>query len=278
MPTPRPAPRNDLRHRLHEIIFEADTPAGKAFDVVLLVLILLSVLTVLLDSVAMVHDRYGDWMLAIEWVLTVAFTAEYLLRLYAVRKPGHYAFSFFGIVDLLAILPTYLAAFIPGSQGLAVIRALRLLRVFRIFKLARYVNAYAVLVIAMKRSRPKIVVFMVAVLTIVTIIGSLMYLVESGANSGFTSIPAGIYWAIVTVTTVGFGDITPVTPLGQFLAAVLMILGYAIIAVPTGIVSVEMARAETHLNTQSCPHCSAEGHPDRAVHCYRCGGALHPEA
>ena len=269
-------PEGGLRYRLHEIIFEADTPAGKAFDVALLVFILLSVCIVLLDSVASFHSRYGMLLGWTEWILTIGFTIEYGLRLYAVRRPWHYASSFFGIVDVLAILPTYLALVVPGGQGLLVIRALRLLRVFRIFKLARYVDAYRVLIVAMQRARPKIIVFMIAVLTIVTIIGSLMYLVESNANSGFSSIPAGIYWAIVTVTTVGFGDITPTTTLGQFFAAVLMITGYAIIAVPTGIVSVEIAKADDDpVSTQSCPDCGAEGHHHDARHCYRCGADLH---
>lgn len=271
-------PSNSLRYRLHEIIFEADTPSGKAFDVGLLIFILVSIIIVLLDSVGDIHERYGTWLLVTEWVLTIGFTIEYLLRLYAVRRPWQYAKSFFGVVDILAILPTFLSVIIPGGHGLMVIRALRLLRVFRIFKLARYVDAYRVLMVAMLRSRPKIIVFMIAVLTIVTIIGSLMYLVESSANSGFSSIPAGIYWAIVTVTTVGFGDITPTTTLGQFFAAVLMILGYAIIAVPTGIVSVEIARADDDpISTQSCPDCGAEGHAHNARHCYRCGAELHPE-
>lgn len=272
----RPSGGGNWRKTLHDIIFEADTPSGKLFDVVLLILIALSVLVVMLESVDSISSRMGRAFGVLEWILTIMFTIEYVTRLMAVRKPLRYATSFFGIVDLLAILPTYLSLFFPGTQSLAVIRALRLLRLFRIFKLARYVEAYTKLQRAIALARPKIIVFMIAVLTIVTIVGSLMYLLEGEQDSGFENIPVSIYWAIVTVTTVGYGDISPTTELGQFLAAVLMITGYAIIAVPTGLVSAEIAAVDgtVAINTQHCRNCAEDNHHDEAVHCHRCGVIL----
>jgi len=265
---------SSFRSRLHEIIFEADTPAGKAFDVALLILIILSVIAVMLESTPAIAARYGPWLRTFEWVVTILFTIEYLLRLYSVGNPLRYARSFFGIVDLLAILPSYLSIFIPGAQSLLVIRALRLLRVFRVLKLAQFVGEASELRAALRASARKIIVFIGAVLTIVVIVGSMMYLIEGEAN-GFTSIPVSIYWAIVTMTTVGYGDIAPQTPLGKILASAIMIMGYGIIAVPTGIVSVELAGVtRKKITTQACPQCGAEGHDADAVHCKYCGSTL----
>jgi voltage-gated potassium channel len=262
------------RARIHEIIFEADTPAGKAFDVSLMVFIILSVVAVMLESTSAIADRYGPWLRTIEWMITGLFTVEYLLRLYCVGNPLRYARSFFGIVDLLAILPSYLSIFIPGAQSLLVIRALRLLRVFRVLKLAQFVGEASELTAALRASARKIIVFLGAVLTIVVIVGSMMYLIE-GEDNGFTSIPVSIYWAIVTMTTVGYGDVAPHTPLGKILASAIMILGYGIIAVPTGIVSVELAGVtRKKITTQACPECGAGGHDGDAVHCKYCGSNL----
>jgi voltage-gated potassium channel len=267
-------PASPRRARLYEIIYEADTPAGKAFDVALILLILVSVLAVMLDSIRSVSDRFGPLLRGLEWALTVAFSIEYVLRLACVRHPWSYARSFFGVVDLLAVLPTYLSLVVPGSQSLLVVRFLRLLRVFRVFKLAEYVREAQFLREALVASRRKIAVFFMAVLTLVVIIGALMYLVE-GEASGFSTIPRSVYWAIVTLTTVGFGDITPRTPLGQLLASIVMLIGYSIIAVPTGIVSAEMARAGVGLaSTRRCPSCGRSGHETEAGVCNRCGASL----
>jgi voltage-gated potassium channel len=265
---------SSIRSRLHQIIFEADTPAGKAFDVGLIGCILLSVLLVIIESVAEIRENYGPAMVSAEWFFTIIFTIEYFFRLIAVRRPVYYATSFFGMVDLLAIVPTYLSVFVPGTQSLLVIRIFRLLRVFRIFKLAEYLGQANVLTSALRASRPKITVFLLAVSATVVTMGARMYLVE-GERNGFTSIPVSIYWAIVTMTTVGFGDITPKTPTGQALASFLMIVGYGIIAVPTGIVTTELARASLlPPTTQACPSCSAQGHDADAKFCKYCGSAL----
>ena len=263
------------RERLHEIIFEADTPIGKAFDVSLLVAILLSVLAVMLESVESIRDSHGSTLRAIEWGFTLIFTFEYLLRLYCVRKPWQYAKSFYGLVDLLSIIPTYLSLIVAGTQSLIVIRALRLLRVFRVFKLAHFVGEEQHLYSALRASRRKITVFIGLVLTLVLIIGSLMYLIE-GEEHGFTSIPRSMYWAIVTLTTVGYGDIAPGTVPGQLLASIVMIMGYGIIAVPTGIVTVELSQAG-RLSTRCCPQCSREGHDLDARFCKYCGFDLRGE-
>lgn len=260
------------RARWHETIFESDTPNGKLFDVLLLIFILLSAAVVLADSVPDFHLKFGKWFLIAEWVFTLLFSAEYILRIVTSFKPSKYIFSFYGIIDLLAILPTYLSLVLIGSQYLLVIRILRLLRVFRVLKLGRYIGASRTLVIAMRNSRHKIIVFLEVVLAMVFIVGSLMYLIE-GPENGFTSIPVSIYWAIVTLTTVGYGDIAPHTVLGQTLASIVMIIGYAIIAVPTGIISVEMAQA-SHMNTQVCQHCQFDQHDDDAVFCKKCGTKL----
>jgi voltage-gated potassium channel len=266
--------RSLIRQKLHEIIFEADTPLGKLFDIGLIVCILFSVVVVMLDSIQAYQEKYGALFLVLEWVFTVLFTIEYILRLYSVDKPLRYARSFFGIVDLLAILPTYLSLFLPGTQFLVVIRTLRTMRVWRILKLGHYITEIIQLKTALRASIRKVTVFLFAVMAMVVILGSLMYIVEGGKN-GFTSIPRSVYWAIVTLTTVGYGDISPKTNVGQFLAALAMILGYAIIAVPTGIVSVEMANvARAPVSTQACPSCSLDGHAVDASFCKYCGASL----
>lgn len=263
-----------LRARLHEIIFEADTTGGRLFDAVLLVLICSSVAVVMLESVPTLRDEYGWALIRLEWLFTVLFTIEYLLRLYTVRSPRRYATSFFGIVDLLAVLPTYVSLLFPGAQALLVIRIFRLLRVFRIFKLAEYLNESKALWVAVKASGRKILVFLFVILTIVVVMGAAMYVVE-GPSRGFTSIPVGIYWAVVTVTTVGYGDLAPLTPFGKLLSVALMLLGYGIIAVPTGIVSAEVVQVvRGKVSTQACPNCGAEGHQYDAIHCRRCGEEL----
>lgn len=263
------------RLRLHEIIFEADTPAGKLFDVALLVAIVVSVTVVMLESVEAINDRYGAVLRALEWLFTLLFTAEYVLRLYAVQRPSKYALSFFGMVDLLSVLPTYASLFFGATQSLAVIRAFRLLRIFRVLKLAQYVGEAEALMAALRASRAKITVFLGAVVTITICAGTLMYLIEGGQDSGFTSIPRSVYWAIVTVTTVGYGNVAPQTAIGQVLAAVLMILGYGIIAVPTGIMSAELAiQRHEPVSTQACPSCSGEGHDADAEFCKYCGSSL----
>lgn len=269
----RPSTRR--RARLHEVIFESDTRAGRYFDLTLTWLILLSVATVVLESVREVRGQYGTLLHVLEWVFTLLFTVEYSLRLLSVRHPMRYATSFFGVVDLLAIVPTYLSVFVPGSQYLLVIRILRLLRVFRLLKLSEYVVEADILRHALRASRRKISVFISAVVLLVVIIGALMYVIEGEAN-GFTSIPRSIYWAIVTLTTVGYGDLSPRTSLGQMAASIVMIIGYGIIAVPTGIVSVELAQAvrDKKVTGQSCPSCAAEGHDADAICCKYCGAQL----
>ena len=266
------APR---RARLHQIIFEADTPAGRAFDITLIVMIVLSVFLVSFESVGGLTRESYRWLRGAEWVITVAFTLEYTLRLRAVRRPLAYATSFFGVVDLLSILPSYISLLVPGGQYLVVIRVLRLLRVFRVLKLARFVDESRVLVRAMRASVRKIAVFLLTVLTIVVVVGALMYVVE-GRENGFTSIPRSMYWAVVTLTTVGYGDIAPQTTLGQAIASLVMILGYGIIAVPTGIVTAELAHfpRTTQVSTQACPNCGVGGHEYDARFCRRCGSAL----
>lgn len=262
------------RKKLQEIIFGADTPTGKLFDILLIICILLSVAAVMLDSVQSISSEYKLWFFYAEWFFTILFTLEYLLRLISISRPSSYAISFFGIVDLLAILPTYISLFYPGGQYLLVIRLLRILRVFRVLKLVQYVGESKMLVRALKASRRKITIFIFTVLTIVTVLGSLMYLIE-GEGNGFTSIPKSIYWAIVTLTTVGYGDITPQTVLGQFVSIIIMILGYGIIAVPTGIVTVEMNQVfKSKGAIRACQGCGADTHDEDAVHCKYCGTLL----
>lgn len=263
------------RQRLYIIIFEADTPAGKGFDVALIGMILASVLVVMLESVASYRINYGEVLRAAEWVFTILFTIEYFLRLACVRKPARYATSFFGIVDLLAIVPTYVSAIVPGAQYLLVVRVLRILRVFRVLKLAHHIKEAEVLSRALYNSRRKVTVFLFTVFTLVVILGSLMYLIEGEAN-GFTSIPSSVYWAIVTLTTVGYGDVSPQTPLGQALASLIMIMGYAIIAVPTGIVTAELALLP-RTDPRRCPTCGVDNQPLQAVFCHQCGNQLEKE-
>lgn len=272
---PSPASRAPWRERIRVVIFETGTPAGKAFDVALLVAILLSVLAVMLESVASVRVRYGPVLDVAEWTFTLLFTVEYVLRLISVPRPGAYARSFFGVVDLLAILPSYLSLILPGSESLLVIRALRLLRVFRVFKLGRFLGEASVLGRALAASRHKITVFLGTITVLITILGAAMYLVE-GAENGFTSIPTSIYWAIVTMTTVGYGDIAPQTVTGKVLASIAMIIGYGIIAVPTGIVTAEIVDAAKAApnTTRTCPQCMSEGHLWNARFCRDCGARL----
>ncbi|MEZ4454086.1 MAG: ion transporter [Nannocystaceae bacterium] len=261
------------RQRLYVIIFRTDTAAGRAFDVTLLVLIVLSVVVVSLESVVSIKPDLRGVLQAVEWALTVAFTVEYTLRLACVRRPLLYATSFFGVVDLLSILPTYLSLIFAGAQSLMLIRVLRLLRVFRILKLVQLTREARVLIHALRASRSKISVFLVAVLTIAVITGTVVYLIE-GDESGFTSIPRSMYWAIVTMTTVGYGDIAPRSAIGQLVAALLMIAGYSIIAVPTGIVSAELVRTPRPLAERSCGRCGIAGHEPTASYCRRCGDRL----
>ena len=270
--------KSNWKSRLHEIIYEADTPAGKLFDVVLLILILASIILVMLGSVSSINSQYETFFNNAEWVITILFTIEYFLRIISIKKPIEYIFSFYGIIDFLSTIPKYLAIFFVGTNALVALRALRLLRVFRILKLAPFIGESNQLTKALKASRAKISVFLFAVLILSVVLGTIMYIVESGQNSGFTSIPRSVYWAIVTLTTVGYGDIAPVTPLGQLIAALIMIMGYGIIAIPTGIVTAKYVTSEkVHTNTQACQVCSAEGHKDTAEFCYECGHKLHNE-
>lgn len=265
------------RAKLHEIIFEADTPRGRRFDFVLFWLIITSVIVVMLESVESLRLQFGFYFDILEWVLTIFFTFEYIARILTVKRPTGYIFSFFGIVDLLSILPTYIAFFMVGAQPLMIIRTLRLLRIFRVLKLVKFLKEASILGAALRASRYKVTVFLLALVSIVIIMGTVMYIIEP-QEAGFTSIPESIYWAIVTLTTVGYGDISPTTPLGKAFASLIMILGYAIIAVPTGIVSneinQEMQKART--NTQACQNCSREGHDDDAEYCKYCGEELNP--
>ncbi len=264
------------RKRLYIIIFEADTPAGKAFDVALLILILLSILTVILESVDHIYERYGSILVVLEWFFTICFTLEYILRIISAGYPRRYIFSFFGIVDLLAILPSFLSLIYTGTRFLLVIRSLRLLRMFRILKLGRYLGEAETLQRALRNSVFKITVFIGVVITVTIIVGTLMFLIE-GPEHGYTSIPKSMYWAVVTLTTVGYGDISPQTPLGQFCATVLMLMGYGIIAVPTGIVSSELSKADRIAlpEVKACPKCKPEDHQPDASYCRFCGIKLH---
>jgi voltage-gated potassium channel len=268
-------PEKDWRFRLHEVIYESNTPAGKAFDLSLLIAIFTSITVVMLDSVAGLHQRYGKIFYIAEWAFSVLFTIEYILRLVSIRKPFRYIFSFLGIIDLIALIPSYLGIFFAGAQSLLAFRALRLLRVFRIFKLGHFLTEIHFLQQAIKGSLRKIAIFLLTVLTITVILGSIMYLVEKKEN-GFSNIPESIYWAIVTITTVGYGDISPVTPLGKFVASIVMLIGYAIIAVPTGIITHDIAMAARKKKElpESCPGCSMEGHDSDALFCKHCGSSL----
>lgn len=263
------------RDKLHEVIYESNTAAGKAFDISLLILILFSILIVMLDSIESWHRQYGRLFFTLEWSITIIFTIEYLLRLISIKQPWRYVFSFLGMVDLLAIIPSYLSVFFVGAQSLLVLRGLRLLRIFRIFRLTHFLSEMQFLGAALKGSLKKISIFMMIVLFLVVILGSIMYLVES-RESGFNSIPDSIYWAIVTITTVGYGDIAPVTPLGKFIASIIMLIGYGIIAVPTGIITTEMTMAarKKEQKHEACPKCGREEHDADAAFCKFCGEKL----
>ncbi|GAA4945351.1 ion transporter [Algibacter agarivorans] len=279
------ASKKHWKSKLHDIIYEADTPTGKLFDVVLFIAIIASILLVMLESVNSIDKNYHNFLNISEWVITILFTIEYIARIITVKKPIKYITSFYGVIDLLSTIPKYISLIFGGVHALAALRALRLLRIFRILKLARYLGASNNLVTALKASRAKISVFLFAVIIVAIILGTIMYLVE-GEENGFTNIPKSVYWCIVTLTTVGFGDIAPQTPLGQFIASLVMILGYGIIAVPTGIVSAEYTAQNkkdksshpsenVSLNSQSCENCLAENHKDKSGYCYNCGEKLY---
>ncbi|NQY05924.1 MAG: ion transporter [Flavobacteriaceae bacterium] len=269
--------KQNWKRKLHEVIYEADTSAGKWFDIILLFLILASIVVVMLESVSYIDKEYHAELDIAEWIITILFTFEYIARIVVIKKPSEYIFSFYGLVDFFSTIPKYLSLFLIGTHALVALRALRLLRVFRILKLARFIGEGNQLANALKASKAKILVFLMAIFMLCIILGTVMYMIEGGSGSGFTSIPRSVYWAIVTLTTVGYGDIAPVTALGQFIASIIMILGYAVIAVPTGIVSAEMTKKKekkVHLNTRSCPNCAAEYHRDDAQFCYECGTQL----
>ena len=261
------------REKLHDIIFEADTPAGKAFDVVLLIMIFFSIIVLMLESIPEYYRDYKEVFFNIELILTLFFTIEYFLRIYSVYKPRYYITSFFGIIDLLSILPFYLALFIPSMQTLMIVRSLRLFRIFRIFKLDAFIDQGNFILSALKDSARKIILFSFTMFILILIFGSVIYLVEHNVNENFDSIPRSIYWAVVTITTVGYGDISPVTSVGQFIASFVMLTGYVIIAVPTGIVTANVMRQDkiNRNHTQTCPYCLEEGHQDNAKYCYNCG-------
>ena len=274
---PSMTPPDSLRDALRRIIFEAYTPAGRWFDIALIACILLSVAIVMADSVQSIHEAWGGWFIRLEWALTILFTLEYIARLYCARQPLGYARSAYGVIDLLSILPSYLSLLFPGMHTLLVIRLLRVMRLFRILRLARYVSQGNILLYALRQSRHKITIFLFFVLVLVTVYGSLMYLIEGGSG-GFTSIPRSIYWAIVTLTTVGYGDISPQTDLGQALASLVMITGYAVLAVPTGIFSAELLSAARDSRIQKvCSDCNKVGHQADAIFCDRCGTPLPAE-
>lgn len=268
-------PESGLRRTLHDVIFGIHTPAGRAFDIALISLIAVSVLVVMVDSVGGVHERYGPLLDTLEWMFTIVFTVEYLARLYCVENRGRYARSFFGVVDLLAIVPTYVALLAPTVSVLVDVRVLRLLRVFRVLRLGKFVAEFGALGRALAASKHKIFVFLFFVVIVVLIIGTLMYVVE-GEENGFTSIPVGVYWAITTMTTVGFGDVTPQTDVGRFIASIMMLLGWGTLAVPTGIVSSEFTAERLTRRKQSthCGNCGYEETDLDARYCKRCGTAL----
>lgn len=283
--------KSNWKNKLHEIIYEADTPTGKWFDLILIILIILSVFLIMLESVEEIDLKYHRELLFLEWVVTIFFTIEYIARIIAIKKPFKYIFSFYGVIDFISTIPLYLSYIFAGSQVLLAFRIFRMLRIFRILKLVKFIGEASQLKKAMQASKTKIVVFIYVILILSVSMGTIMYLIES-EEAGFTSIPRSIYWTIVTLTTVGYGDIAPQTNLGQFIATIIMVLGYGIIAVPTGIVTAEFAgqnregeksdKSSTkpsnnhgvHLNTQSCPYCAIDGHRDDATHCYKCGNIL----
>jgi voltage-gated potassium channel len=265
-----------FQEKWHSIIFEADTPAGRVFDIILLSAILISVVVVMMESVVHLQARYGNIFHLLEWVFTIIFTVEYIFRVWCSYRPKAYMTSFYGVVDLLCILPTYVEAFYGGAHFLLTIRILRLMRIFRIFKLVPFLNESKQLSLALEKSKRKIFVFLFFIVLLTVVLGAIMYVIESEHNSGFTSIPVSVYWAVVTLTTVGYGDIAPITPIGQAFSALIMIMGYAIIAVPTGIVTVEMSkiRSREEVDNRICPHCMREGHDINADYCKYCGTKL----
>jgi len=265
------------KERIHQIIFEADTPKGKLFDVLLLFAIVISVSLVMLESVKSIQEQYRELLVALEWGFTILFTIEYFLRIYSIKKPLKYVFSAMGLIDLLAVIPTYLIFIFPQIHFLTVVRAIRLIRIFKIFKLSRYTRGAYTMQIALRSSRPKIIVFLLSVILLVTILGTIMYIIEglNGGNPGFQDIPNSVYWSVVTLTTVGYGTVVPVTVVGKIIASIIMILGYGIIAVPTGIVTAGIIKAKKEINTQSCISCSKEGHDIDATYCKFCGSKIH---
>lgn len=267
-----------VRHKIYKIIFETDTPSGQRFDIILIYAILLSVIAVMLDSIEQVHNQFGYWLFRIEWIFTLLFSIEYLLRIYSSPKPFQYIFSFYGIVDLISIIPSYLALVIPEASYWLVVRLLRVLRIFRVLKMARHLSEGHLLLRSIYQSRRKVVVFFTAVLILSIIFGSLMFLVE-GPERGFTSVPKSIYWTIVTITTVGYGDITPQTVFGQIIATMVMLTGYSIIAIPTGILTAEISsEMRKERNTRRCSNCNRSGHHNDATYCYHCGVLLPPDS
>ena len=267
--------KNELiKQRINIIIQGVNTPMGKLFDIILLFIILLSVILVMLESVSSYDEKYHTFLVLCEWVITVFFTIEYILRIYSSRKPWQYITSFYGVIDLISILPMYISFFFVGSKILTVVRALRLLRLFRVLNLAQFTGSASQLKLAVNASKSKVLVFVYFIIIISILLGAVMYTLE-GEEAGFTSIPTSIYWCIVTLTTVGYGDITPLTPLGKMLASFIMILGYGIIAVPTGIVTAEMASLSNNkLNHEKCPNCGATDHRLTAKYCFKCGENL----
>jgi voltage-gated potassium channel len=281
-------PSTDWKSKVHEIIYEADTPLGKWFDLTLIFLIIVSVILIMLESVKEIDAEHHRILLTLEWIVTIFFTIEYIARIISIKKPFKYIFSFYGIIDFVSTIPLYLSYIFAGSQVLLAFRVFRMLRIFRILKLVKFIGESSQLLQAMKASRTKIAVFIYVVLILSVIMGTVMYLIE-GDEAGFTSIPRSIYWTIVTLTTVGYGDIAPITNLGQFIATIIMVVGYGIIAVPTGIVTVEFSKqskangqekavvhdnSNIQLNTQYCQHCAKGRHRDDATHCYNCGNLL----
>jgi|TARA_B100000745_G_scaffold296878_1_gene242938 voltage-gated potassium channel len=271
---------NKVRQKIHDIIYEADTPAGQVFDISLIIVIIISVILVALESIDWINEKYHAVLNVAEWIITALFTIEYILRIYSVKKPKKYIFSFYGIIDLLATIPKYLSLIFVGAgvETLMAIRALRILRIFRVLHISRYIGESNFLVRALLLSRAKIVIFLLFVVIMCIVFGTIMYLVE-GPEAGFNNIPTSIYWCIVTITTVGYGDIAPITELGQFIASLLMILGYGIIAVPTGIISAEMVqrRKEVDVNTKVCAECMNNKHKDNAIFCGQCGSSLNED-
>ncbi|MCX2681387.1 ion transporter [Galbibacter sp. EGI 63066] len=270
--------KKNWKNKLHEVIYETDTPAGKWFDIILLIVIIISIILVMLESIESFNDKYHSYLLTAEWIATIFFSLEYIARIISIKKTWRYIFSFYGIIDFLSTIPLYLSFFLAGSHVLLTLRAFRLLRIFRILKLVRFIGEASQLKEALKASRTKIAVFIYTIMILSVIMGTVMYLIE-GKESGFTSIPKSIYWTIVTLTTVGFGDITPVTDIGQVIATLIMITGYGIIAVPTGIVTVEYSKQrqnqkEIDTNTQVCRYCNADKHKNKAKYCYKCGKPL----